>query len=130
MSQNSIDDILVLNTRDDPDRSSATATDFDVDVEDALEPLCPGHCHMSLRRRADFRFGNRLDAFSTPGWGDQPAATMVRSEKAMVASEVDAWFGGQRCQACDEIHGIECHLCRSIPVRCLQGVDHLARGTQ
>ena len=30
MSQNSIDDVLVLDTRDDSDRSTAAAADFDV----------------------------------------------------------------------------------------------------
>lgn len=53
MSQNSIDDILVLSARDDPDRSSATTTDHDVYIEYALEPLSPGHCCISLRCRAD-----------------------------------------------------------------------------
>ena len=33
MSQNSIDDVLVLDTGDDPGRSAAAAADVDVDTE-------------------------------------------------------------------------------------------------
>jgi hypothetical protein len=43
VSQYSIDDVLILDTGDDPDRSAATATDLDIYVEDALESLGPGH---------------------------------------------------------------------------------------
>ena len=43
MSQNSIDDVLVLDTRDDSDRSTAAAADFDVYVEYSLESLSLGH---------------------------------------------------------------------------------------
>jgi hypothetical protein len=50
MSQNSIDDVLVLDTRDDPDRSTAAAADFDVYVEYSLESLSPVHGGMALSR--------------------------------------------------------------------------------
>jgi hypothetical protein len=33
MSENSIDDVLVLNAGDDPYRTTAAATDLDVDTE-------------------------------------------------------------------------------------------------
>jgi len=36
-------DVPILDTGDDPDRSAATAADLDIDVEDAFEPLRPGH---------------------------------------------------------------------------------------
>ena len=85
---------------------------------------------MSLRCRADFRIGNRLDAFSTPGWGDQPAPAVGWCQNAVIAGEIDTGFGYQGSQTGNEIHRFEGHLCRSIPVRCLQGVNHLARGTQ
>jgi hypothetical protein len=48
MSQNSIDDALVLNTSNDLDCTTAAAANLNVYVEDSLEPLCPGHCRMSL----------------------------------------------------------------------------------
>jgi len=48
MCQDSVDNVLIFNTRNDPDRTTAAAANLNVYVEDALEPLCPGHCRMSL----------------------------------------------------------------------------------
>ena len=48
MGQNSIDDVLVLNTSDDSDRSVAAAADFNVDIEYSLESLGPGHRDVSF----------------------------------------------------------------------------------
>ena len=93
MSQNSIDDSLLLDTGDDSDRSAAAGADLDVYIEYALESLSPGHRRMSLRCRADLHIGNRLDSFSTPGWRDQPSPAVVRCEYAVVSGEVDPGFG-------------------------------------
>jgi hypothetical protein len=45
MSQDAIDDALVLNTGDDLYRSTAMTADLDIDIdiEDSLESLGPGH---------------------------------------------------------------------------------------
>ena len=43
MSQNAIDDLLVLDARDHFGRASTVSTGLDVDTEDALESLGPGH---------------------------------------------------------------------------------------
>ena len=43
MSQDLVDDALVLNTSDYSDRSAAAAADFNVDIEYSLESLGPGH---------------------------------------------------------------------------------------
>jgi hypothetical protein len=43
MSQDAIDDVLVLNTGDDLYRSTAMTANLDIDIEDALESLDPGH---------------------------------------------------------------------------------------
>jgi hypothetical protein len=45
MSQDAIDDALVLNTGDDLYRSTALTADLDIDIdiEDSLESLGPGH---------------------------------------------------------------------------------------
>ena len=130
MSQNSIDDVLVLDTSDDLHRPPAAAAEFDVYVENSLESLSPGHGGVALGGRADFCVGDRLDAFPAPAWCDQPTTAVVRRQDAVVTSEVDAGFGYQGSQTGNEIHRFEGHLCRSISVRCLQGVDHLARGAQ
>jgi hypothetical protein len=41
MGQDFVYDALVLDTRNDSDRSTAAATDLDVDIEDAFQPLGP-----------------------------------------------------------------------------------------
>ena len=50
MRQNSIDDVLVLDTRNDPHGTTATAANLNVDVENLLESLGPGHGGMTLGR--------------------------------------------------------------------------------
>jgi len=55
MSQNSIDDVLVLNTAvrrfdDDLYRSTATTANFDIDIEHAFKALGPGHSRMTFDR--------------------------------------------------------------------------------
>ena len=50
MSEDSVDNALVLDARDDSDRSTAAAAGFDVYVEYSLESLCPGHGSMTLSR--------------------------------------------------------------------------------
>ena len=46
MSQDAIDDVLVINTGDDFDGPTTAIANFnvDIDIEDALESLGPGHC--------------------------------------------------------------------------------------
>ena len=130
MSQNSIDYILVLNTSNDPDRTTAAAANLNVDIENSLESLGPGHCGMTLSRRTNFRIGERLHTFATLGRGDLPTPSVVRCQYAVVASEIDPGLGNQCRQSGYEIHRIEGHLCRAIPIGRLQGIDHLAGGTQ
>jgi len=48
MGQDPVDDVLVLNTSDDSDRSAAAAADFNVDIEYSLESRGPGHSRMTL----------------------------------------------------------------------------------
>ena len=50
MSQDPVDDVLILNASDDSDRSAAAAADFDVDIEYSLESLGPSHSRMTLDR--------------------------------------------------------------------------------
>jgi len=63
MSQDSVEglprftgyDVLTLNARDHPDRSTAATANFNVDIEYALESLGPGHGSMALGRCLYFR---------------------------------------------------------------------------
>jgi hypothetical protein len=43
MSQDSVDDVLILNASDDFDGPTAATTNFNIDIEYALESLGPGH---------------------------------------------------------------------------------------
>jgi len=43
MSQNPVDNVLVLNTGDDLYRSTAMTANLDIAIEEALESLGPGH---------------------------------------------------------------------------------------
>jgi len=65
-------DVLVLDATvrrldDDPDISATKTADLDIDVEDAFEPLRPGHGGMTLGGCADFCVGDGIDAFTAPG---------------------------------------------------------------
>ena len=46
--QNPIDDVLVLNTSDDPDGAPTPPADLYLDIEDAFQALSPGHSGMTL----------------------------------------------------------------------------------
>ena len=48
MSQNVVYDFLVLDTRDDSDRSTAVAADFNIYVEYSLESLSSGHTRYNV----------------------------------------------------------------------------------
>ena len=50
MSQDSVDNVLIFNTRNYPDRTAAAAASLNVYVEYAFEPWGPGHCRVTLSR--------------------------------------------------------------------------------
>jgi hypothetical protein len=116
VSQNPVDNVLVLNTTDDPDRASTASTDLDVDIEYSLESLGPSHSSMALGRCPYFRICARLKCLATSGRSDFPAPAVIWGKDAVVAGEVDAGLRHQGSQTCDEIHRLECHLRGAIPV--------------
>lgn len=69
--------VLVFDTRYDPDSSTAAAADFYVDVENALEPLGPTHRGVTLSCRSFLGLASMLDTFSAFGWRDQSAPSVV-----------------------------------------------------
>lgn len=48
MSQDSVDDVLILNASDDLDRPTAATANFNIDIEYALESLGLGHGGMTF----------------------------------------------------------------------------------
>ena len=85
MGQNPVDDVLVLNTTDDPDRASTASTDLDVDIEYSLESLGPSHSSMALGRCPYFRICARLKCLATSGRSDFPAPAVIWGKDAVVA---------------------------------------------
>ena len=74
--------------------------------------------------------GDSLHTLAAFSWCDQSAPAVIWHQDAVIAGEVDAGFGYQGSQPGNEIHRFEGFLCRSIPVGCLQGVNHFAGGAQ
>ena len=88
---------------------------------------------MTLGGCTDFRISDR-HACARFGRSDQPAPAVFRrmaapSQGAMVAGEIDPQFWHEGPQSCNEIHRIQAHPGRPVPVRCLQGIENLAGGT-
>ena len=50
MGQNSIDEVLVLDTYNDSRRSTTATANFNIDIEYSLESLGSVHSHMTLDR--------------------------------------------------------------------------------
>jgi len=48
MSQDPVDDVLILNASDDFDGPTAATANLDVDIEHSLKALSPGHGGMAL----------------------------------------------------------------------------------
>jgi hypothetical protein len=78
VGQDSVNGILFLNTGDNPDSTSAAAADLDVYVEDAFQPLGPGHRRVALCWRPYFCIFTRLQCLAAPGRGDLPTPAMIR----------------------------------------------------
>ena len=83
MGEDSLDDLGSLDARDDAQRGATHATVFDVDVEDAFEPLDPAH------RRGTRRMGLAGGLMGTVG-DDVMAVFAVRGEHAVVSGEMGA----------------------------------------
>ena len=83
MCEDSLDDLGSLDARDDAQRGATHATVFDVDVEDAFEPLDPAH------RRGTRRMGLAGGLMGTVG-DDVMAVFAVRGEHAVVSGEMGA----------------------------------------
>ena len=89
----------VLDAGDDAQRGATHATVFDVDVEDALEPLHPAH------RRGTRRMGLAGGLMGTVG-DDVMAVFAVRGEHAVVSGEMGAGARHEGGEAGDEVDGV------------------------
>ena len=95
MSQDPVDDFLLLDASDDFDSPPAATANLNVDIEHTLESLGPGHSSMALGRCPYYRICTRLKCLATSGRSDFPAPSVVRCQDAVVAGEVDTRFWHQ-----------------------------------
>ena len=94
MGEDFVDDLGRFDARDDAQRAATHATVFDVDAEDALEPLHPAHGRGTRRMRLA---GGLMGRF-----GDDTAAVLeVRGEHAVVSGEMGAGAGHEGGEAGD-----------------------------
>ena len=83
MGEDFLDEFGRFDGRDDAQRTATHATVFDVDVEDALEPLHPAHGSPTRRMRLAGGLVDRV--------GDDAVAVLaVRGEHAVVSGEMGA----------------------------------------
>jgi len=117
--------ILAMTLTEPPQRPYSPMS-----ILNTFQALSPGHSGVAFGGRASFRTGDSLHTLAAFSWCDQSAPAVIWHQDAVIAGEVDAGFEYQGSQPGNEIHRFEGHLCRSIPVGCLQGVNHFAGGAQ
>ena len=100
MGEDLLDEFGRFDVRDDAQRTATHATVFDVDVEDALEPLHPTHGSPTRRMRLAGGLVDRV--------GDDTVAVLaVRGEHAVVSGEMGAGAWNEGGEAGDEVDGVE-----------------------
>lgn len=88
MSQDPVDDVLILNASDDFDVPATATTNFHIDIEYALESLGPRHRNVSFSGSANFSIGESLHSFAAFGWCDHPSPAVIGSQDAVVAGHM------------------------------------------
>ena len=123
-----LDDLGILDARNDPHCSAADRTGLDVDAENPLEALRPSHRGATFRlcRRLRIRGRGTLTAPAPLGRRHPRAVFAVRCKHPMKASEVDPRLGHQGRQPCDEIQRLKDDVGRTVAVWCLQLVSNVA----
>jgi hypothetical protein len=107
VSEDLLDHRRIFDAGDDFHRATAFLAGLDVDIENALEALRPGHRGPPSGGCWRFFGFPGLVAPAPPGRGDHGAMPAVRGEHAMEAGEVDLGSGHQGRQPCHEIQRIK-----------------------
>ena len=84
-------DLLILNTGNDLNRTTAMSAGFHINVKYPFQALCPGHGRPALI----WRFALPTDfllSFAPPCWCDLDPVFAVRCEYAVEAREIDPRF--------------------------------------
>ena len=118
MGEDSLDEPGGFDARDDAQRAATHATVFDVDVEDALEPLHPAHGRATRR--------GRLAGGLMGGVGDDAVAVLaVRGEHAVVSGEMGAGAWHEGGEAGDEVDGVEHDMGGAVSEGVLESIHDL-----
>jgi hypothetical protein len=129
-----LDDGRVFDAGDDLYRSAALATSFDVEVEYALQALCPRHRSVALGRGVvgdvwrlalAARFDMLTAGLAAFCRGDLRAVFTVEGKNTVKSDEVHSGLGHQGGQPGDEIQGLKEDTRGAVAVRGLELVLHL-----
>lgn len=121
MSQYLLDHHWIFDTGDDLDAAAAFTASLDINIENALEALRPGHgraafgWHLVLRLIRHFS----LVAFTTLGRRHPGAVFAVGCEHAMKSCQVHSGLGHQGHQSCNEVQRLEDDMGGTIAVRAM-----------
>ena len=118
MGEDGLDELGSLDARDDAQRAATYPTVFDVDVEDAPEPLHPAHGRGTRRGRLAGRWVGRV--------GDDAVAVLaVRGEHAVVSGEMGAGAWNEGGETGDEVDGVEHDMSRPVTESVLESIHDL-----
>ena len=108
MHQYLLDHQRVFDAGDDFHAATADTASFGVDIEHALQALCPAHRYVACDRLG--RFWPRCFGLITPaapGRRHPRSVLTVGREHTVIARQIHPWFGHQRRQMGNEVQGLE-----------------------
>ena len=122
----------IFDAGDDLDVAAAVLADLDVGVENALQPLRPGHCRSVFDRCRAVRRICRTGLVALTALGRRHLCAMrtVRGEHTMKSSQVNPRLRHQRDESGDEVHRPEDDVRGAIAVRRFKLVAQLAIAQQ
>ena len=117
----------IFDTSDDLN-GTAAFTCLDIDVEDALEALCPGHGRAPFGRPRVLQCIRQfaLIALAPLRPCDQRTMRTVRRKHPVETGEIDARFRHQRRQFCNEVQRLEDDMRGAVTIGGFQFLAHLA----
>ena len=117
----------VFDAGNDTDITTAVTAGFNVDVEDPLQSLRPGHGCALLSGCLLLCLLCCFDLFAcaSPGWCYQRPVFAVGREHPMKSGQVDSGFGHQSNQPGDEIQWFEYDMGGAVGIGCFELIAYL-----
>jgi len=120
----------ILDTGDDPGGAAAFAACLNLDIEDALQTLRPGHGSTRFGGHLRFHRYPGVVALTPPCWRHQLPELAVRCKHTVEARQIDARLRHQGGQPGNETERLKDHIGSTIPVQCLKLVAKDAMGSE